>query len=191
MVTEVATETGSGMRLNSTSVAPDRTVAEAGTHKAEGLELDSETVAPLDPAAALRVMLPTPDRPELTRVAGVIDRPVRTAATGLTVTVEAELTPPYAAVKVTAVEAVTLPVVTLKVADAEPCGTVTDAGAPAMEALELEIDMVAPPVPAAAVRLTVPVPDCPLVMEAGFTEMLLRAPGRGLTVTPEVALTPK
>jgi hypothetical protein len=124
-------------------------------------------------------------------VPGVIDRAVRTAAIGLTVTVAAELTPAYAAVKVTGVEVVTLPVVTLNVAEAEPCGTVTEAGAPAIEALELEIDMVAPPVPAAAVRLTVPVPDCPLVMELGLTEMPLRAPGSGLTVTLEVALTPK
>jgi hypothetical protein len=190
-VTKVATVTGSGTRLNCAEVAPDRIVTEAGAHNAEGLELVSVTAAPLDPAAALRVTVPKPDWPELTRVAGETETPVRTAVTGLTITVAAELTPAYAAVKVTAVEAVTLPVVTLNVAELDPCGTVTDAGAPATAEFELEIDTATPPDPAALVSVTVPVLDWPPVMELGLTETLLNAAGGGFTVIGKVALTPE
>jgi hypothetical protein len=45
------------------------------------------------------------------------------------------------------------------VVEVEPWGTVTLAGTLAAAVLELESATVTPPVPAAAVRLTVPVPD--------------------------------
>lgn len=57
--------------------------------------------------------------------------------------------------------------------------------------LELESDTVTPPVPAADVRVTVPVPDWPLVMIAGLTETPLSAADSGLTVTLKVAFTPR
>jgi hypothetical protein len=60
---------------------------------------------------------------------------------------------------VTGVEAVTVPVVTVNVADVAPCTTVTLEGTLAAVVLELESDTATPPVPAAAVRVTVPVPD--------------------------------
>jgi hypothetical protein len=55
---------------------------------------------------------------------------------------------------------------------------------------ELESDISAPPDPAAAVRLTVPVPDWPPMIVAGLTETLLSAAGGGLAVRPKVSLTP-
>jgi hypothetical protein len=60
---------------------------------------------------------------------------------------------------VTSVELLTLPAVTGKVAEVAPDGTLTLAGTLATAALELESDTATPPLPAAEVRLTVPVPD--------------------------------
>ena len=84
-----------------------------------------------------------------------------------------------------------MPAVTVNVADVDPAGTVTLAGTLAAVVLELESATTTPPVPAAAVRLTVPVPDWPLVIVLGLTEILLRAPGSGLMVRPNVAFTPE
>ena len=78
------------------------------------------------------------------------------------------------AVKVAAVEEVTVPAVTVNVAEVEPAGTVTLAGTLAA-VLELESVTTTPPVPAAAVRLTVPVPLWPLTIVLGLTEILLSA----------------
>jgi hypothetical protein len=65
------------------------------------------------------------------------------------------------------------------------------AGTLAAGALELESDTTTPPVPAAAVRLTVPVPVKPLMIELGLTETLLRAAGGGFTEMPNVVFTPE
>ncbi len=90
----------------------------------------------------------------------------------------------------TEVAVVTLPVVTENAAEVEPCGTVTDAGTLAAVEFELESDTTTPPEPAAEVRLTVPVPAWPLTIVLGLTETLLSAAGGGLTVRPNVSLTP-
>jgi hypothetical protein len=84
-----------------------------------------------------------------------------------------------------------VPAVTVNVADVEPCGTVTLEGTLAAVVLELESDTATPPVPAASVRLTVPVPDWPLTIVLGLTETLLRAAAGGLTVRPNVTLAPE
>ena len=57
--------------------------------------------------------------------------------------------------------------------------------------LELPSVTVAPPCPAAAVSVTVPVADCPLVIEAGDTARLLNAAtgAGGFTVKLAVLLT--
>ena len=68
-----------------------------------------------------------------------------------------------------------MPAVTVNVADVDPAGTVTLEGTLAAVLSELESDTTTPPVPAAAVRLTVPVPDWPLTIVLGLTETLLRA----------------
>jgi hypothetical protein len=82
-------------------------------------------------------------------------------------------------------------VVTINVAAVEPAGTVTEDGTLAAVVLELESDTTTPPLAAAVVKLTVPVPDWPLTIVLGLTEMLLSAGGTGLTVTPNVTLVPE
>lgn len=85
----------------------------------------------------------------------------------------------------------TVPAVTAKVAEVAPCATVMLEGTVAAAVLELESETTAPPVPAGSVKVTVPVPVCPLTIVLGLTEILLSAPGRGVTVTPNVLLTPE
>jgi hypothetical protein len=82
-------------------------------------------------------------------------------------------------------------VVTVNVAEVEPAGTVTEDGTLAAVVLELESETEIPPLPAAVVKFTVPVPDWPLTIVLGLTEMLLSAGGTGLTVTPNVTLVPE
>ena len=101
------------------------------------------------------------------------------------------LTPEEAAVNVTGVEVLTASAVTRKVAEVEPCGTVTDTGTPAAAVLELESATKTPPVPAVSVRVTVPVPDWPLTIVLGLTETLLSVGAGGVTVTANVLVTPE
>ena len=79
----------------------------------------------------------------------------------------------------------------MNVIEFEPCGTVTLEGTVAAVVLELESATETPPVPACAVRLTVPVLDWPLPIALGLTETLLKAGADGFTVTPNVLLTPE
>jgi hypothetical protein len=90
---------------------------------------------------------------------------------------------------VTDVAVATVPVVTGNVAEVEPCEMVTEAGTLAAVEFELESDTTAPPEPAAAERLTVPVLDCPLTTVLGLTETPLSTGDTGLTVMPNVAMT--
>jgi len=94
------------------------------------------------------------------------------------------------------VEEVTLPTVREKVAEVEPLGTVTLPGTLATPALELDRDTLTPPLPAAFVKLTVPVADWPLTIVLGLTDTLLSATllglaAGGLTVTENILLTPE
>ena len=91
----------------------------------------------------------------------------------------------------TDVAVVTLPAVTENVADVEPCGTVTDEGTLAAAALELDSDTATPPLPAGEVSPTIPVPDRPLTIVLGLTDMLARLADGGFTVNPNVASTPR
>lgn len=93
-------------------------------------------------------------------------------------------------------EEVTLPTVREKVAEVEPLGTVTLPGTLATPALELDRDTLTPPLPAAFVKLTVPVADWPLTIVLGLTDTLLSATllglaAGGLTVTENILLTPE
>jgi len=63
------------------------------------------------------------------------------------------------------------------------------AGTLAAEVLELDSDTAMPPLPAAAVRLTVPVVVPPLARVVALTERLLRTGGTGSTVRPNVLFT--
>jgi hypothetical protein len=94
---------------------------------------------------------------------------------------------------VTGVAVVTPPAITEKVDELEPGGTVTVDGTRTATLLELDNDIIAPVVPAAPVRFTVPIPDWPLTSVLGLIEMLLRAAAGfgGLTVKLAVLLTPE
>ena len=90
----------------------------------------------------------------------------------------------------TAVAALTVPAVIVNVAEVAPAATVTFAGTLAALAFELASVTVAPPEGAAAVSVTVPVPDCPLVIVPLLVVKPLSAAGRGLTVMLAVLLAP-
>lgn len=79
---------------------------------------------------------------------------------------------------VTAVEAVTDPVVTVNVALAAPADTVTLAGTVAA-ALSLERETDAPPLGASWLSVTVPVEDAPLLTLAGLSIIEYSAAGPG------------
>ncbi len=91
----------------------------------------------------------------------------------------------------TAVAEVTVPDVTVNVAEIAPFATVTLAGTRKTAELELDSAMTAPPTGATAVKVTVPVADCPLMIALGLTTRLLSAVGGGLIVTPVVVLAPE
>ena len=88
-------------------------------------------------------------------------------------------------------DALTIPVVTENVVDADPLGTVTDAGTLAAAVFELERETTAPPDPAFPVIVMVPTPVCPLIIVLGLTERLLSASVEDVvTVSAKVLLVP-
>ena len=87
----------------------------------------------------------------------------------VTVSSAVMLTPPRAADIPTCVEAVTVFVVTVKIAVLLPAETVTVAGTEAAAVLLLESVTTAPPAGAGTLSVTVPVDDVPPVTLAGLT----------------------
>ena len=87
----------------------------------------------------------------------------------MTVSSAVMLRPPRAADIPTCVEAVTVLVVTVKIALLLPAETVTVAGTEAAAVLLLESVTTAPPAGAAALSVTVPVDDVPPFTLAGLT----------------------
>src|SRR5438132_8356826 len=110
---------------------------------------------------------------------------------GFTVSVAVALAPPKAPPTVTGVAAVTPVVVTPKFALVAPGATVTLAGTPATVVLLLDNVTMAPPVGAAAVKVTVPVLGAPPTTLVGLTvtEDRVGAAGAGLTVSTAVRET--
>jgi hypothetical protein len=86
-----------------------------------------------------------------------------------TVRVVVRVTPPNAAEIVAVVVAVTVVVVTVKVLLVEPAGTVTLAGVDAADE-SADSETVAPPLGAAALRVTVPVEEPPPVTLVGLSD---------------------
>src|SRR5579859_5840541 len=100
---------------------------------------------------------------------------------GMTVSVVDWLTPPYVAVSVTGVLEFTGSVVTLKVAEPLPAGTVTDGLTVAAAVSLLASVTAAPPGGANPVSVIVPFEETPLVTLVGLTET--DASVAGLTVS--------
>lgn len=171
-------------------VAPAGTVTLAGTEAAAAFELESRTMAPPAGAAAVRLTVPVPFCP-LPIVLGLAAILLREAGAGVMLTKNAGALAEYVAVRVTGVDAFTVPAFTAKVPEVAPWGMVTLEGTLAAALLELESDTATPPAGAAAVSVTVAAPDCPLMIVLGLTEKLLIAIGGGLTVTPIDLLTPE
>ena len=137
--------------VNVAEVEPCRTVTVEGTLAAALFELKSETATPPVPAAAVSLRVPVPDWP-VTILLGLTDRLLRAADGGLTVRPNVTLAPEQEAVTVTGVDVLTGPAFTMKINEAEPCGTVKVEGTLAASLLELKSDTATPPAPAAAVR---------------------------------------
>lgn len=114
---------------------------------------------------------------------------------GLTVSAADLVTPPRTAEMVAAVAVVGALVVAVKVALVAPAGTVTLAGTLATAVLLLDSVTTAPPVGAAAVKVTLPWEVPPPVTLVGFSVKLLRlnaggGGGTGVTMSVAVRLVP-
>ena len=92
---------------------------------------------------------------------------------------------------VTAVDATTALVVTVKLALLPPAGTVTLDGRAAMLGLPLDRETTAPPLGDGPLRVTVPVEDCvPPTTLVGFSVSDDRVAVGGVTVSDAVLLAP-
>jgi len=131
---------------------PIATLTVAGTIADVELEA-SLTAMTLLPAVALRLTDPLTDTPPTTLVG---DNIKLLTVRGITASVAAWLTPPYVALMVVVVAAVTIRWVTLKVALDVPPGIFTDVGTVAALVLELVSVTVAPAVGATLSSVTVP-----------------------------------
>jgi hypothetical protein len=127
--------------------------------------------------------VPVPDWP-LPSVVGVAEALLRVGAGGLTVRPNATLAPEYEAVTVTGVEVLTVPAVTVNVAEVEPWGIVTVAGTFASAREELSA-IAAPPLSAPEVISTLQVDPAEGVNDVGLQDKALkRGVWRIVTIPP-------
>src|SRR6185369_8086471 len=140
-------------------VAPAGTVTEAGTGSAAGLLEESVTALPPGGAACVRVTVHVVEVAAVT-LAGVHTSEETLVLLAPTVNVTAAV-PPSMAVSVTVCGDVTVAAVTVKVADPEPAGTVTEAGTGSTVVLLDASVTVLPPVGAAWVRVIVQIVVAP------------------------------
>jgi len=178
---EVAALTVPAVTVNFAEVAPCATVTLAGTLAAVEFELESDTTAPPEGAAAVIVTVPVAE-PPLAIVLGLTET-LLNAAAGLMVTPNVSLTPEYDAFKVTDVGLVTVPALTVNVAELEPCGIVTLAGKLAPAGDELRATVI-PALGAAEVMDTLHVAVEGGVMETELHVNPLRLSGNIVTVPP-------
>ena len=109
-------------------------------------------------------------------------------ATGSTVREAVRLAPPYDAVRVTGVDAVTAAVLSGAVAEDAPAGTVTVA--PETAEFELVMETAAPEAGAAALSVTVTVTGVPPVTEAELTDRVESVAADEPTVWPQDRAAP-
>ena len=159
MVTDAEVDTVTVVTVRVAVVAPAATVTLAGTVAAEVLLLESVTTAPPAGAAALKVTVPVDELPPVTLAGFTLKLASDTTAAGFTVSV-ALCVPLYVPVIVTGVDVLTATVVTVNVAVVAPAATVTLAGTVATAVSPLASVTTAPPVGAAALKVTVPLMSC-------------------------------
>jgi hypothetical protein len=195
MFADVVSNTSPVFTGNVALLAPAGTVTLEGTLAAK-LLLVSATRAPPAGAAALSVTVPVEDCSPPTTLAGfkLSEATVGSGSGGFTVSVAVLVVPPYAALIVTAVDAVTALVLTVKLAVVAPAATVTLAGTRAAVVLLLASDTTAPPDGAALLKVTVPVDDCvPPVTLVGLSaneDNVTGGGGAGFTVSVAVLVVP-
>lgn len=163
--------------VNVAEVLPAATVTLVGTVATDVLLLARVTTAPPVGAAPVRVTVPVDGLPPVTLV-GFSDTDEAEIVTGaVTVRVALRVVPlGYVPEIVTCVLLVTATVVTENVAVVCPVGTVTlPAETCATAVLLLDNAMVAPPVGAGPVRVTVPLEAVPPETLAGFSDTELSA----------------
>ena len=168
MVAEVEAVTEVVVTVKLALVAPAGTVTLVAVAAVELLESDMN--APPAGAALVRVNVPCDVAPPVTLVGfSVSELRLAGGGTGFTVSVAVRDAPPNEPVIIAEVDALTVLVVTVKLALVLPASIVTLAGT--VTAVELsESDMTAPPVGAAAVKVAVPVEELPPTTLVGFTE---------------------
>ena len=149
-------DTGVVFTVNVAVLEPAATVTVAGTVAVVRLELRL-TTAPPEAALAFRVTVPVEVVPPVTAVG--FSETLATAI-GLMVRVAFTEPDPVLALMVAVVEEATVDVETVNVAVLDPAGTVTEPGTVADGLVEIKL-MTAPPVPALAVSVTVPVEVAP------------------------------
>jgi len=181
IVTDVLAVIGLVVIVNVADVLPAATATLAGTCATAVLLLWSVTVAPPEGAAPLKVTVPVDVPPPTTDVGLLV---IDDRATVLMVRT-AVLLIPRVAVIVAEVLLATANVVTVKVPEVLPAGTVIDAGTVAAAVLVLCKETDAPPVGAGPVRVTVPVELAPPETEVGFNDRTETA--AALTVSVAVA----
>ncbi len=153
-------------------IAPDATFTEEGTVSAATL-LDRVTVIPLEPAACDSVTMQADAPPELKPV-GLHDTRL-TVVFGATSEMDAVLELPlYEAVTTADWLAVIVPAVAVKLAEAAPDATFTDAGTENSLA-PLERSTVAPPAGAGWLSEAAQVDEAPLVSDVGLHESPVNA----------------
>ena len=169
-------------------VAPAATVTLAGTVAAV-LLLESVTASPPAGAALVSVTVPCEAVPPVTLV-GFTDT-AESEAGGDTVNTALRVAPPNVPLTVADVEALTGVVLTVNVAVVAPAATVTLAGTVAAAVLLLESDTTAPPLGAAALKVTVPVEEAPPTTLVGLTVTAESADAAGgVTVSVALRFTP-
>jgi len=169
-VADVETRTLDVLTVNDALLAP------AGMNRVPGtlatpLLLERVTCTPPAGAGALNVTVPLEDcRPPTTLVGLSVSEASVGAGegTGCTASEAVLLTPPYVAEMVTAVDAATALVLTVKAALVAPATTVTLAGTRPAVVLLLESATCAPPAGAGPLSVTVPIDEFPPTTLAGF-----------------------
>ncbi len=170
IVTGVDALTAAVVIANVALVLPAAIVTLAGTVAAVVLLLDSVTTAPPAGAALVNVTVPCGVAPPVTLV-GLTETAESDAGGGGGATVKTALlvAPPNEPEIVTGVDEATGCVVTVNVLLVLPAATVTLAGTVATAVLLLDSVTTAPPLGAAALRVTVPVEELPPTAVAGLT----------------------
>jgi hypothetical protein len=168
IVTDVFALTGVVVIVKVPLVVPAAIVTLPGTCATEVLLLCKLTTAPELGAAPVKVTVPVELAPP-TRDAGVLLIEDKVTATALILRVAVRPTPSVAVI-VAEVLLATANVLTVKVLEMLPAGTVTEAGTVATAALLLDSVTMAPPDGAGLVRVTVPVARVPPTTVVGVTE---------------------